>query len=293
MTDRFDTYLESIRSAYPALAIRTIEYLGEGQNSDVLIANGEFVFRFPRYEHVLEGLRTEVAIVAGIRPHVTLEVPAPQYLALEGRPLGEAFVGYRRIPGEPLWRETFRGIRDPRVLDTVAAQLGSFLKELHGVPPEAIGCQLPLYDTYDQYVDLYGRIREKLYAFMRPDAREAVTLHFEKYLGDASDSAYDPILRHGDFGTSNILFDSQSGAIRGILDFGSAGLGDPAVDFAGLLSQYGEEFVGLCGRAYPGFEALVDRTRFYRGTFALQEALFGHEHGDRDAFRAGLEQYRL
>jgi aminoglycoside 2''-phosphotransferase len=291
--DRHETYLETIRSTYPDLTITTVERRDEGQNSDVLIANGELVFRFPRYAHVLENLRTEVAILTGIRRHVTLEVPSPSYLALEGRPLGEAYVGYRRIPGEPLWRETFRGIRDPGTLDRLAAQLGGFLRELHGVPPEAIGCPLPLYDTHQEWLDLYARIKGKLYAYMRADARRAVSLHFETFLRNAGKELYDPFLRHGDIGTSNILFDGQEQRIRGILDFGSAGLGDPAVDLAGLLSQYGEDFVHRCGRAYPGVEVLMDRARFYCGTFALQEALFGLENDDRDAFQAGIEPYAL
>lgn len=289
--NEYETYVESIRSVCPDLNITTVKVRSEGQNSDILIVNGETVFRFPRYAHVLKKLRTEVAMLAGVQPYVTLEVPVPLFLALEGRQLGEAFVGYRWIPGEPLWREVFRAIHDPGILDTLAAQLGGFLRELHGLPPEAIACELPLYDTLEESLDLYTRIREMLYAYMRPDARKAVTEHFETFLGNVGTFAHDLVLRHGDFGTSNILFDSQTQRIRGILDFGSAGLGDPAVDFAGLLSQYGEEFVERCGRAYPGVEALMERIRFYQGTFALQEALFGLENNDRGAFRSGIEQY--
>jgi aminoglycoside 2''-phosphotransferase len=289
--DKHELHVESIRAAYPDLVIRTIEVRDEGQNSDVLIANGELVFRFPRYAHVLERLRAEVAILIGVRPHVTLEVPVPSYLALEGRPLGEAFVGYRRIPGEPLWRETFKAIRDAGTLDRLAAQLGGFLRELHGVPPAAIDGKLTLYDTVEECLDLYTRIREKLYAHMRPDARQAVSEHFETFLGNAGNFGSAPVLRHGDFGTSNILFDRGAQAICGVLDFGSAGLGDPAVDFAGLLSQYGERFVARCGRVYPGAEALMERVRFYQGTFALEEALFGVENDDPEAFRAGMERY--
>lgn len=32
--------------------------------------------------------------------------------------------------------------------------------------------------------------------------------------------------------------------------------------------------------------------RFYRGTFALQEALYGIEHDDREAFERGIAGYR-
>jgi hypothetical protein len=46
---------------------------------------------------------------------------------------------------------------------------------------------------------------------------------------DQRDGArFQPVLRHGDFGPSNILFDATTRTISGIVDFGSAALGDPA-----------------------------------------------------------------
>ena len=43
--------------------------------------------------------------------------------------------------------------------------------------------------------------------------------------------------------------------------------------------------------AYPGVDAMRARMRFYVGTFALQEALFGAKQGDPEALRAGLARY--
>jgi aminoglycoside 2''-phosphotransferase len=88
------------------------------------------------------------------------------------------------------------------------------------------------------------------------------------------------------------LFDRQRQAIRGVIDFGGSGLGDPAYDLAGLLSGYGETFIRRCYRAYPEVETFMDRVRFYQGSFALLEALFGAENNDQKAFESGIEQYR-
>ncbi|MGW8226836.1 MAG: phosphotransferase family protein, partial [Anaerolineales bacterium] len=33
--------------------------------------------------------------------------------------------------------------------------------------------------------------------------------------------------------------------------------------------------------------------RFYKGTFALQEALYGVKHGDPKAFERGIAPYRI
>lgn len=292
MTAKQAAYLESLRTAYPDLAITTVEFEGFGQNSDVLIVDSAWIFRFPKYPHVLERLKTETAILKAIHPRLPLAVPVPEYVHLKGQAVGQAFVGYRKIPGEPLWRETFRAIGDEEKLEALAGQLGGFLKALHSVPVgEAIACDLRVDDTEAAAADLYARIREKLFPYMRPDACAWAAGHFETFLDDPANFDYEPVLKHSDFGTSNILYDARAQRITGIIDFGSSCLGDPAYDFAGLLSSYGESFVLRCGRAYPKVGSFLGRIRFYQGTFALLEALFGVENDDEDAFEAGMAQY--
>ena len=285
-----EAYLQSIATAYPDLQVVSTEFNTRGQNSDVVVVNDELVFRFPKYPHVLENLKTETAILEAVRGRLPLAVPDPIYANLE-QPVGRAFAGYRMIPGEPLWRDTFRAITDPGVVRALADQVAGFLRALHSVPVGDLGIELPLHDTHEESAGIYARIREKLFGFMRPDARDWATGHFERFLSDAGNAQYRPVLKHGDFGTSNILFDDGRQRITGIIDFGSSGLGDPAYDFAGILSSYGEGFVGQCARAYPEVEAFMGRIRFYQGTFALLEALFGIENGDEEALRAGLARY--
>jgi aminoglycoside 2''-phosphotransferase len=285
-----DILLQSICAAYPDLGIASVVFNSDGQNNDVLVVNDEFIFRFPKYADALKRLRIETAILTGIQGHVSLPVPAPMFVNIEGRTVGEACMGYRKLAGEPLWRETFGAIDDDETLEGLASQLGGFLKELHSVPAESIGCELPVLDTHQKCAGLYARIREKLFAYMRPDAREWTKRHFETFLNDRRNLL--PVLKHGDFGTSNILFDRQQRTICGVIDFGSSGLGDPAYDLAGLLSSYGEAFVKRCWKVYPEIESFMDRVRFYQGTFALEEALFGIENGDQAAFESGIEKYR-
>ena len=195
------------------------------------------------------------------------------------------------LPGEPLWRDAYQRAEEGR-RDALAAQLGRFLYALHQVDvQEAIPFTLPRYDTYDECADIYARMRDRLFPHMRPDARAWAAGHFEGYLGEARNFAYTPVLKHGDFGPSNILYDGRARRVSGIIDFGGVGLGDPAYDFAGLLSSYGEAFVQRCCAFYPGLEAMLDRVRFYRGTFALLEALFGVENDDPEAYRDGMAEY--
>ena len=87
--------------------------------------------------------------------------------------------------------------------------------------------------------------------------------------------------------TSNILHDSSTMTITGVIDFDSAGVGDPAVDFA-AASCFGLQ---RSSKVYPEIQTALDRVRFYVGTFPLQEALFGWDSGDAEAFRRGIAPY--
>ena len=85
---------------------------------------------------------------------------------------------------------------------------------------QAIACELPLSDTRQKCLDIYTRMREKLFPHMRPDARHWASDHFETFI-----------------------------------------------------------------------ESFLDRVHFYRGTFALLEALFGIENDDQRAFESGIKEY--
>ena len=284
-------YLDLVQALYPSLTVYPARLDTSGQNSDILVVNDELVFRFPRYAPGVRALAVEAATLRGICDYVNLATPDPVYVHLDAPP-GQAFIGYRRLPGEPLWRATLASIDDEGVVRQVAHDLGHFLRALHAIPPAAINPPLPPYDGRAVWGGMYERIRERLFAAMRPDARAQVAAHFETFLADAAHFTVPPVLIHNDFGTSNILYDRVSQRVSGVIDFGSAGLGDPATDIAALRASYGETFLRQVGEVYPLNADLLRRARFYQGTFALQEALLGAETGDSEAYAAGMAMYQ-
>jgi len=292
--DKRAVYERRIRDACPGLQIRTAILDGRGQNNDILVVNDEYIFRFPKYPPALDQLRTETAILAGIQDYVTLAVPKPVYVELDTEEIGQTFVGYRLIRGEPLLQGIFLRIDDERVIQALAVQLATFLQQLHSVPVEtAIEVAPPPYDGHATWADMYARLQKKVFPHMRPDAQAQVARHFETFLSNPEVFDLVPVLIHGDFGPTNILYDAQSQAIQGIIDFGSAGQGDPAADFASMLGAfgYGESFVERMVPVYPQVETFSERARFYVGTFALQDALFGIENDDAETFRFGIAPY--
>ena len=284
-------YINQIRAHYPQLDIVSAEINRDGQYNDVLVINKRLIFRFAKVPSAIETLRREVALLHHLQDQVPLSIPNPSYVHIDTDVIGAAFVGYPMIPGIPLWRENFQAISNPEVRRRMALQLATFLKELHQVSIEGLGVGLQIEDRPAYWIELYAQIQQKLYPYMRSDARQEIRAHFEGFFANKARFEFKPTLRHGDFGTGNILYDAGSESIAGVIDFGGAGLGDPAGDFAGLLISFGEAFYRNCTAVYPEMEVALQRVKFYCGTFALQEALFGYDNNDQSAFRAGMESY--
>ena len=86
---------------------------------------------------------------------------------------------------------------------------------------------------------------------------------------------YEPRLINGDLVPYHIIFDRARSRINGIIDFGTAGIGDAAADFSCIIYNYGESFLSEMTKNYPEIEAAIDRARFWSGTVELQWALAG------------------
>ncbi len=277
MDEKTQSYLAQIQRLYPSFSIVTARLNEEGHFNDGLILNEEFIFRFPKLPIALEQLHLEYTILKASQGYTTLPVPDPICSHFDTTVLGEAFIGYRLIPGEPLYRESFAQIHDKDTLQNIARAIAQFLGELHGIPvDEAFSSKLPLRDTKREWENLFRRFQEKLLPTMPLSEQEPVNKHFRRFLDNELNFEYEPVLRHGDFGTVNLLFEPQTRQITGVIDFGNAGLGDPALDFATLMAPfgYGLSFLQRVAHHYPVDEAALSRARFYNSTFALQEALY-------------------
>ena len=72
-------------------------------------------------------------------------------------------MGYRTIPGDPLWREKLMAIKDDQTLRRLAKQLAGFLKELHSISLETNVADLPVQDTVEEWGRMYADIRVYLF----------------------------------------------------------------------------------------------------------------------------------
>lgn len=288
--DKKEQYLQAIQAVYPDFHIESVRSHDEGQFNHILIISENTVFRFPRYQIGLDTLKAELAVLDSIQGQTSLPVPNPIYRSDRQDILGETFMGYAMLSGQALWRPVFNAIKDEEILQTIADQIADFLRELHNIPTNMLSDTFPRYDAQKEWETMFMEFRSYLFPHMRPDARTAVTNHFETYFADPSLHEFQAAIRHGDFGTGNILYDPETASITGIIDFGYAGLGDPAVDIASITC-FGPQFFERLYNRYPEISSMLDRARFYQGTYALQEALHGAKNKDQEAFEVGMANY--
>lgn len=259
-----------------------------GQYSDVLVDEGRgLVRRYPRYEAERASIPS---LVERLDAAVSLGLPAPRVLAVAAdRALGEAHIVVGYVPGV--------GLRDPAVArlgragrERVAADLAHLLGALHDA-------------DLARWPPTGGTTWQERWVTLRRDVAELVAPHLgaagaARAVADADAAvaaaalARTSTLVHGDLGGENVRVDPVAGAVTGVLDWDSAGPGDPAVDLAALSTSLPESVMESLFDARPDLRLDVPRAQAYARTFALQDVIFGLRRGDVDAARNGLAPYR-
>jgi aminoglycoside 2''-phosphotransferase len=280
------TWLDRIAAACPELRVDTAELNQEGLVNDVVIVNGERVFRFPKSDRAKSALAHEVTVLAIVRERCSLPVPNLELLA-------DDVSAHRMIAGRPMDRDTVLRLTAGE-REVVFDQLGGFLLALHGIDANAADGvrESDATRNRDDWLVFASRLQEALFPLLMRYQREWVIAHFEPIRTGELELGYDPVMIHADLAPYHILFDEKSARIAGVIDFGTAGLGDPAVDIACLITQYGESFVRDLAPYYPPLATIMDRARFWAGTLELQWALAGIDADDRSLLVAHIGSAR-
>ncbi|MBK8902171.1 MAG: GNAT family N-acetyltransferase [Anaerolineaceae bacterium] len=274
-------YQQEIARFEPELAVETVESNNEGLVNNVLVVNGRRVFRFPKHKWGVAHLRHEASCLALARQFVN--VALPRWTVYESEELGHPFAAYDWIPGEALTRTILLRL-PPADQQAIAEQLGTFLYQLHTVPLHEVekwGIRPSVTNrTAENWQQMYNDVQEKLFPYLMKFARDWVEQHFAPILQDPNFMACEHTFMNGDLGCYHLLYNRESRRLNGIIDFGTAGLGDPANDFGCLIDQYGESFLRQMAPFYPGLEQHIERARVWAGTLELEWLLGGLRHPD-------------
>lgn len=183
----------------------------EGWDFKVLILDDEWVVRWPRHELAVEEIEKEVELLPGLAPLLPVDVPRFEYVSRE-----PWLVAYRFIRGEPLVDEDSEGVR-------------AFLDALHAIDADSVSAPRPDWlAEYREQSDEFRRVVLPLLDTGERASGEALLQEVETLTG------FEPAVTHSDLGPSHLLV--RDDRLAGVIDWGDARIGDPAIDYAWLLN---------------------------------------------------------
>lgn len=251
-------------------------WLGEGWDSAAWRV-GDDVVRVPKHARACAALEREAALLPALAargvPYVARDI---ELVRGEGGALVAAL--HRYVDGVPLSRArlaTLRGARRERL----AQQIAQCLSALHAVPPgeaRALGVAEPAL-WRDVYAPLIAAVRPHIGA----GTAAALDVLETRFAVDAGERKALRALVHGDIAGAHLLVDAD-GALAGVIDFGDAIVGDPALDFAGLLNDAPRSFLERVLAHYPRpvDEGGRRRAAWYIAVAPLYAVREGVERGD-------------
>jgi aminoglycoside 2''-phosphotransferase len=173
--------------------------------------------------------------------------------------------------------------------------LGEFLTALHRIPVAQalpiVGGSASPEDWRRQYEEMYTWIKDLAFPYLPKPDQLAASLLWEVYLSSADNFNFQLKLIHGDLGPEHILCQPDGSAICGVIDWGDARLGDPALDFAGLFSMNGERLVDWTLSFYQGpvDETFRRRVRFYHTIAPFYEIRYALGVEDETRLKRAIE----
>jgi aminoglycoside phosphotransferase (APT) family kinase protein len=267
-------YEAILRERIPDLRVNRLVLVETGWDSAVVDVDGEWIFRFPRRAEVVEWLRAEAALLPELAPRLPAPIPRFEFIDLD--PGG--FVGYRKLPGEPLAHGAGSG--------ALAARVGEFLRAVHDFPVDRAR-RLTRRDWAEEKRALVERFRREVLPLL--DGSESTRA--EALLGSALALTFEPALVHGDLGPEHLLH--RGDELTGVIDWSDARVGDPAIDFAWLLYGTAPPFAKALLSAYGQADrALRARALVFHRLGPWHEVLFGLDEDRPELVRSGLDGVR-
>jgi aminoglycoside phosphotransferase (APT) family kinase protein len=237
----------------------SLREIDDGWDFKVLIVGDDWVVRWPRHRLAVEEVEKEVALLPALAPLVPVEVPQFEYVSREP------------------WLVTYRLIRGAPMVDEDPAGVRAFLDALHSIDVDTIPAPRP--DWLETYREQANEFRRVVLPLLDRDERAPG----EAFLREtATLTGFEPALTHSDLGPSHLLV--RDGHLAGVIDWGDARIGDPALDYSWLLNG-----------PFPDWEVddqLRRRARIYHGLVPWFEAHYGVFTEQAEWVRTGLAGVR-
>lgn len=275
----------ALREAFPALDVQSVHYFASGWDYELWEINNSLLARFPLREECAAALRTEARLLPELAQHVSLAIPTPEYYSDGVDAFRQPFLAYRKLAGGVLSEADL----SDAALSNVGRHVGRFLRELHSFPvdrAEALG--VPTYSAERWrafYIDFRARCDERVNPLLAANERTAVADFWASFLDDDQNFRFSPAVVHADLGPDHILVNPDTSDASGVIDFGDVRIGDPAIDFVGLLHIQDAVVDGYGDLAD---ETFLERAKVYWQIGPFHEVLYGLDIDRREHVDAGL-----
>ncbi|MDE1838157.1 MAG: phosphotransferase [Euryarchaeota archaeon] len=262
-----------------------------GWDNIVLAVGEEWIFRFPRTLQNARQLEKETRFLPLLSSCLHLAVPSFHFVGKGHAGVRGPFVGYRRLPGEPLSLQRL----DPSKRPKVAQALGRLLSDLARIPiREVLPSDLPggAPEAWRRGFVRCDRLWSRtLLPQLPPDVRRRVREDWAWFESTRSNFEFTPVVLHRDLGPDHILWDGER--VSGIIDWGDACIGDPAFELTGLgflgrrsLDAIARGRANLMGRDWQ------DRVAFYRRRVPQIHAVYARGLRDLRLFESNVREIR-
>ncbi|WP_295199767.1 Mph(E)/Mph(G) family macrolide 2'-phosphotransferase [uncultured Chryseobacterium sp.] len=247
----------------------------------------KWLLRIPRRDDMGKQIDREKKILQLVKKHLSVEVP-------DWKIISTGLIAY------PLIKEKPALTVDAETYDVVwnmaqdnqkyIASLAKALKQLHNIPEEeALKSDLKIMGPADLRPEVDHQLQMvKSELGISPE----LEFRYKKWLDD--DTLWPDFTQfvHGDLYAGHVLT-SEDGTVAGIIDWSTAHVGDPAIDFSGHVTVFGEESLKQLISAYEDtggrtwdrlFEQAVERaaaSALAYGYFALTTNDNNHMTGAR------------
>ncbi|RFU39497.1 aminoglycoside phosphotransferase [Actinomadura logoneensis] len=239
-----------------------------GWDSRATLKDG-WIERTPRRPDVDPRLLAEVRLMPWLAPRLPLAVPVPELVSSD--PL---VVRHRLVPGIPLTSPTAEHGR----------ALGLFLRALHDTDVHEATAH-GLRDIRDEFAEDLALFRGRVLPLLSGPERAAGAA-----LLDALDTGVTDTVVHGDLGPEHVLV--EDGRLSGVIDFGDAHAGDPAIDLSWTLYGTPPAFAEALATAYGVTPELRARGLLWHSLGPWYEVTRGQTTDDPAMQATGLEAVR-
>ena len=202
------------------------------RNYRVRLTSGEYVVRLPRIGRAMEQVELEATWLPRLRHRLPVTIPQPVAVGAPGHGYPYRWAVHRWVPGEPA---SYERLTRP---ETFAAELATVVRTLQEVPTEGAPPPRNRARPLGEYDDSTRAAVERARPLIDADAALRV---WEAALAARPHSG-PPVWVHGDLDGNCLLTD---GGLSGIVDWGLACAGDPAVDVQVVWSPLFVDALGV------------------------------------------------